>query len=206
VVTADGRVQAWLIGSGIDPSARDDLTVEKLRRALGDDVPTIVDAGALDLVADSDSDAGRVTIITPHAGELARMIGVDRADILDDPGGWAARAADRWRVTVLLKGSTTHLADHAGTRLIVRSANPWLATAGTGDVLAGILGALVATNSDELSTGETSLARLGATACLIHGRAADAAGRTGEHGCAGPFVVLDLASAVTDVVRELIDR
>jgi hydroxyethylthiazole kinase-like uncharacterized protein yjeF len=193
-VTAPGRVQAWLLGSGMDAARRDPETAGRLAVAMGEHVPVVLDAGALDLI---DRATGPL-IITPHFGELARVLGRDKADIAADPAGAAERAAGELGVTVLLKGHRTYVAAPDGTRLVAEQAPSWLATAGAGDALGGIVGALVATHADEVARDSGALARLGATASVLHGLAAGYAGR------GGPFTVLDLASAVAAVIAELV--
>jgi NAD(P)H-hydrate repair Nnr-like enzyme with NAD(P)H-hydrate dehydratase domain len=189
-VTADGRVQAWLLGSGMDHLERQ---LEPLLSALGQGVPTILDGGALDLHAQA---TGPV-VITPHYGELARVTGASRDAIAADPGMWAARAADELGVTVLLKGHTTY-AVGPGVSLSVTAAPTWLATAGAGDALAGILGALVATHAAEIAADPGELARLAATAAVIHGLAAARAS------AGGPFTILDLAHAIPATIADLL--
>jgi NAD(P)H-hydrate repair Nnr-like enzyme with NAD(P)H-hydrate dehydratase domain len=204
-VTAAGRVQAWLLGSGMDAAHRDSANTGRLRDALGQQVPAVVDAGALDLIG---SAAGPV-VITPHYRELSRVLAdrdIDASadDIKADARGWAIRAAEATGVTVLLKGHVTHVAA-PGCRVIDVSTGPqvgWLATAGTGDVLGGILGALVATNADEVSRGgHDALAELAATAAALHGAAAGAA--TDAHD-GGPFMALDIADAMSGVVGRVL--
>ena len=108
-------------------------------------------------------------------------------------------AADDLGVTVLLKGHTTLVAG-PGISLRVRSAPTWLATAGAGDALGGILGALVATHSHAVRDDPDELARLAATASVIHGLAAERAGG------GGPFTILGLGSALPATVAELLSR
>ncbi|MGA0568853.1 ADP-dependent NAD(P)H-hydrate dehydratase [Rathayibacter sp. KR2-224] len=203
-VTAFGRVQAWLLGSGMDASHRDASNEERLRSALEQQVPAVVDAGALDLIA---SAAGPV-VITPHYRELARVLadhGVTASaeEIAKDAHGWAARTADLTGATVLLKGHVTHVAAPQGDVIDV-STGPhagWLATAGSGDVLGGVLGALVATHSAEIARdGHQALAALAATAAALHGAAAVAASRL--HG-GGPIMALDIAEAMPAVVGDV---
>ncbi len=191
-VTAPGRVQAWLLGSGLDAARTADET-RLLRDAITDDVPCVLDAGALDLAERGASGA----VLTPHHGELARLLGVDRRQIDRDPAHWAAQASARFGAVVLLKGAVTLIAD--GDELIeVDEATPWLATAGAGDALGGVLGALLATNAAAIIDDPSMAARLAATAAFVHGRAARAAAM------GGPFTVLDLCAAVPGVIREVL--
>jgi NAD(P)H-hydrate repair Nnr-like enzyme with NAD(P)H-hydrate dehydratase domain len=135
-------------------------------------VPTVLDAGALHL-------AGRLiqpTLITPHAGELARLLSthsvtVSAESIEADPEKWAAKTAKLLDVTVLLKGSRTVVAQ-ADRIITLPKATPFLATAGTGDVLAGIIGALVATNYIEILNSKERLADVAAAGAYIHNQAA----------------------------------
>ena len=102
VVAGARRVQAWVIG----PGGGDDVG-EQLARTLEDGVPVVVDAAGLEHLP--------VTflvpaLLTPHAGELAAMLGVERDDVEADPLGHATQAAYRWGATVLLKGRRTLVA------------------------------------------------------------------------------------------------
>jgi hydroxyethylthiazole kinase-like uncharacterized protein yjeF len=193
VVTSNGRVQAWLIGSGMDANAERESEVE-IRDAIAQGLPVVLDAGALDLVRI----ASGPIVITPHFTELARIIRKDLDEIAQDPGAAAARTANELGVTVLLKGHTTYVASPDGTRLSVRLAPTWLATAGSGDALGGVLGALVATHADSLGSDPGLLAKLAATASAIHGLAADRASG------GGPFTVLDLAAALPATIAALL--
>ncbi|MFC0681092.1 NAD(P)H-hydrate dehydratase [Lysobacter korlensis] len=192
-VSGRGRVQAWLVGSGMDAESRTGDETALLRDALREDLPAVIDAGALDLVGDA---AGPV-VITPHYGELARLLGAERADIAADPARFASRAAEQLGVTVLLKGFVTHVAGD-GVLLKARSATPWLATAGSGDALGGVLGALLATHSDQILADRAVLPRLAAAAAVIHGIAGDRASN------GGPVTVLDLAAALPATIAHLL--
>ncbi|MEB0267924.1 ADP/ATP-dependent (S)-NAD(P)H-hydrate dehydratase [Cryobacterium sp. 10I5] len=203
VVTAPGRVQAWLLGSGMDAAQRSDATLEALEAAFAEGVPVVCDAGALDLV---DRKTGP-TVITPHYRELAGLLSgaafgrrgdATPADIAADPGEWAVRAAGVLGVSVLLKGAVTYVASPGGTRLTVTGAPPWLATAGAGDVLGGILGALFATHAAALEADAEACAALAATAALVHGLAATRAS------AGGPLVALDVAEAVPATIAALL--
>jgi hydroxyethylthiazole kinase-like uncharacterized protein yjeF len=171
-----GKVDAWLAGSGVSNKKFSDYTTWLRHRWFqlmkAQNVPTVLDAGALNW-------AGKLsqpTLITPHAGELAKLlmkrgIAVSSEAIEADPKKWVVLAAQKLGVTVLLKGSVTFVA--ADDLLIeLPKATPWLATAGSGDVLAGIIGALVATNYIEILNDEKNLAYVAATGALIHSNAA----------------------------------
>lgn len=195
-VAADGRVQAWLIGSGTDAATRPPAESEALRGLLSDTDPVVVDAGALDLAAEGTAPR----ILTPHEREHARL----RRAL-----GLAPRHGDRVAETretaaatgavVLLKGAVTIIAAPDGTAIEVQAGTPWLATAGTGDVLAGVIAALVAAASVERPADAASLARLAASGAWLHGRAGALASdvRGG-----GPVTALDVAEALPRAVGE----
>ncbi|WP_367651730.1 NAD(P)H-hydrate dehydratase [Curtobacterium sp. MCPF17_052] len=123
IVAGVGRVQAWLVGSGISaPSldALDETTRSAFAHASDDGVPVVVDAGAIPLV-----DLGPLAVLTPHAGELASLLGVSRDEVEGDPRGSALRAAERTGSVVLLKGADTHVVTpDGGVRLVASSATP----------------------------------------------------------------------------------
>ena len=176
VVVQPGKVSAWLLGSGISDQKYKMITTWLRHRwfelAKRQTVPTVLDAGAMYL-------AGKVSqpaLITPHAAELAKLlksrgVTVSAEAIEGDPRKWVQIASDTLKVTVLLKGAITFVAD--SEQLIeLPKATPWLATAGTGDVLAGIVAALVATNEIEILNDASALARIAASAAFIHNQAA----------------------------------
>jgi hydroxyethylthiazole kinase-like uncharacterized protein yjeF len=203
-VIVEGRVQAWLIGSGIDGGRRSFVMLGDLEHALASRLPVVVDSGALDLVGTHTAP----TVITPHARELAtlltaREIPVSVEEVRADPAGWAERAAHELRVAVLLKGAVTHVCDPDGDRYTVTAPTHWLATAGTGDVLAGIIGALLATHHERLASDADALTALAATGAWVHGEAARrASGAVGG----GPITALDVAEAVPGVIGMLLER
>ena len=183
VVVQPGKVTAWLVGSGIEAKKYADITTWLRHRwyklTTLQSVPTVLDAGALHLAGSLE----QPTLITPHSGELsklmiARGVQVTPEAIEGDPKKWVQEAADTLGVTVLLKGSTTYVANDA-VLIQLPVATPWLATAGTGDVLAGIIGALVATNTVEILNDYNHLAYVAATGALIHARAAETASNGG---------------------------
>jgi hydroxyethylthiazole kinase-like uncharacterized protein yjeF len=181
VVVQPGAVTAWLAGSGIDGKRYSDVTTWLRHRWFTllpkQSVPTILDAGALHLAGKFD----QPTLITPHAGELARLltqrgVTVTSEAIEGNPKKWAVIASERLGVVVLLKGSHTVVAD--GESIIeLPVSTAWLATAGTGDVLAGIVGALVATNYIEILNDRNRLSEVAASAAYIHNSAALLASR-----------------------------
>jgi hydroxyethylthiazole kinase-like uncharacterized protein yjeF len=194
-VTANGRVQAWLIGSGIE-TVDGSESGEWMSEAAAQNVPLVLDGGALSLHRLA---AGPV-VITPHFRELATLLSVNTHEIVGDPGGAAASAAVTLGVTVLLKGHTTFVASPSGLLLSAQVAPTWLATAGAGDALGGILGALVATHADGVHADPNELARLAATAAVIHGVAAGRASR------GGPVPILDVATEVGATVGVLLEH
>jgi hydroxyethylthiazole kinase-like uncharacterized protein yjeF len=203
-VGVGGRVQAWLLGSGMDSSHRSFLLAGELQHALASGEPTVLDAGGLDLVGSHTAP----TVITPHSRELANLL--NERDVLTsveevdaDPAAWAERAANHLQVAVLLKGSVTHVCDPAGTRLTVTAATHWLASAGTGDVLGGVIGALAATHHDRLASDATAITYLSATAAYIHGEAARRASAAWD---GGPVTALDVAQAIPPVIGALLRR
>jgi len=142
-----GRVQAWVAGPGMGTG---DDSAELLRAVLGTDLPVLVDADGLTVLAEHRDLLPRQapTLITPHAGELSRLTGADRADIEAQRLRHARDAARQLGVTVLLKGSTTVICSPpdgaAQPDLVNSTGTPWLATAGSGDVLSGLAGSLLA--------------------------------------------------------------
>jgi len=180
-VVGEGRVQAWVVGSGTDSDA-----AEHLAAALSDGVPVVVDADALQHVT---TPLPVPTVLTPHAGELAAMTGADRADIEARPLAHARATAERFGAVVLLKGRHTLIAGHGRVR-VTTTGVPWLATAGAGDVLSGLIGSLLATGLtpyDAASVGS-----------WLHGAAATLASR------GGPITAGDVARALPETVRQVL--
>ncbi|GAB2968798.1 NAD(P)H-hydrate dehydratase [Nocardioides montaniterrae] len=181
-VVGNGRVQAWVVGSGGADTAQ-----RQLEEALADGVPLVVDADALrHLAAPTPTPA----VLTPHAGELADLLGTARAQVEADPLTHARDAAARYRATVLLKGRGTLVADPDGRVRVTTSGTPWLATAGAGDVLGGLIGALLATGLspyDAASVGS-----------WLHGAAATLAAHDRT------LVASDIAAALPVLVRDIL--
>lgn len=203
-VAGDGRVQAWLIGSGTDPAHRPADETAALRRLLAGSTPVVVDAGALDLVGD----AAAPLVVTPHGREHARLrgalgLGTDAVGPGEQDREAAAReTAAALGATVLLKGAVTIVVTAGGWSARVQAGVPWLATAGTGDVLGGVVGALVA---GAAASDRSDLGPVAATAAWLHGRAATLAAervvRSGAGG-SGPITALDVAEHLPSAVAE----
>lgn len=140
VVPDDGRVQALVIGSGWG-TGLDAVFGAALARG----VPLVVDADALALLP---QELPMGSLLTPHAGELARMLGTSRAEIETHPLDHAVTAARLFGATVLLKGGTQYVVTPGGDVAVAVPGPGWTAQAGSGDVLAGACGALLAAGCD----------------------------------------------------------
>lgn len=159
VVCGQGRVQAWVVGSGWGDH---DDNAERLERRLDDGVPVVIDADALALLP---RDLPQGCLLTPHAGELARMVGVERGEVEADPRGHCLAAAQRFGATVLLKRSLQWVATPQGRVRLALPGPAWTGQAGSGDVLAGMCGTLVAAGleADEAALTAASLQALAAS-------------------------------------------
>jgi hydroxyethylthiazole kinase-like uncharacterized protein yjeF len=200
VVVADrvanaGRVQAWVCGSGL---GTDDRAVTEMRAVLAAPVPVVLDADALTILADGRTPhtAGLLrartapVVITPHDREFARLAGAaPSADRVESALSLAAKT----KATVLLKGSHTVVATPNGTVWVNPTGSPALATGGTGDILGGLLGALLAAGLP----GD----RAAVAAAYVHGLA----GRAAAGGALGPVAVtsVDVVAALPAVVSGL---
>ncbi|WP_328887546.1 NAD(P)H-hydrate dehydratase [Streptomyces sp. NBC_00316] len=184
-----GRVQAWVVGPGLGDGT---AAVSAVADVLAADVPVLVDADGLRLL-DAPVVRSRTapTLLTPHAGEAAALLGVPREAV--EAGRLAAvrELAARFRATVLLKGSTTLVAtDTERTPVRVNpTGTSWLATAGSGDVLSGLTGSLLAAG-----LAPRDAASVGA---YLHGLAA----RLASDG--GPVAAQDVADAVPAAWRDV---
>ncbi|MCI1206656.1 MAG: bifunctional ADP-dependent NAD(P)H-hydrate dehydratase/NAD(P)H-hydrate epimerase [Microbacteriaceae bacterium] len=196
IVTAPGRVQAWVIGSGLpETEARD-----RLGAVLDSGLPCVVDAGAL---AALPAHVGPQVLLTPHAGELSALLTsrgerVSRAEVEAAPAHWARRAQRLTGATVLLKGSCTLVCAPDGILWVAAAAPAWLGTAGAGDVLAGLLGTILAGHAAEIEQDPARVAPLAALGALVHGRAAHRANP------GGPVSALGVARALGPTIAGLL--
>lgn len=182
-----GRVQAWVVGPGLADTVD---AVSSLHAVLETEVPVVVDADGLNIIAARIElrellyQRSAATILTPHDREFERLFGPVGADRI----GAARRTAVESGATVLLKGYATVVATPAGRCYLNHTGHPALATAGSGDVLAGLVGSLLA------SGVEAGMAA--ATAAYVHGRAAARAAAD------GPLVASDLLATLrTELAR-----
>lgn len=193
-----GPAQAWVLGSGVAPNALDQLA--NIRAVLAKADIAVIDAGALDLVGASEFASDSNHILVPHQGELCRLLNrllpdriwhpeqLDDAEFAFEATKVAAEAIGS---TVLLKGANTIVVAPNGEHLTVGPNSPWLATAGTGDVLAGVLGGIAAQNPEVAAVNWLDIARLGVE---LHSAAADLASREGA--VTASAVAAHVASAI----------
>ncbi|MFD9934880.1 NAD(P)H-hydrate dehydratase [Streptomyces massasporeus] len=181
-----GRVQAWVVG----PGAGDDAAT--VAEVLAADVPVLIDADGLRL-ADAEVVRGRraPTLMTPHAGEAAALLGVERREVEGGRLTAVRELARRYGATVLLKGSTTLVADSGGGAVRVNpTGTGWLATAGSGDVLSGLGGSLLAAGLSAVDAGSAG--------AYLHGLA----GRLAADGA--PVGAHDVADTVPGAWRNVL--
>ncbi len=204
VVAGDGRVQSWVLGPGVDPDDTEQVgrVRDALDRALTQGLPAVVDAGGLRALPEA---LRPWVVLTPHAGELADLLtargdAVDRATVEGDPVRWARRAHRVTGATVLVKGATTIVVGAGGSVWSQADGPAWLATAGAGDVLAGLLGTLLAGRSADVLADPPLAAALAAAAAHVHGRAAHRATP------GGPVHAMSVAAALPEVVAGMLRR
>jgi hydroxyethylthiazole kinase-like uncharacterized protein yjeF len=182
VVFAPGRVQAHLLGSGWGDRADGAAAVAA---AVDSGLPVLVDADGLRFLPDR---LPETCLLTPHAGELARLLDASRSEVEADPVAAVRAGADQTGATVLLKGATQLVATpHAAAVRVAVPGPAWTAQAGSGDTLAGICAALLAAG---VETGDAAL--LGASLQAITAAAAP-----------GPWPPHVLAQRCAEVLGEL---
>ncbi|MFC0439310.1 NAD(P)H-hydrate dehydratase [Kutzneria buriramensis] len=182
-----GRVQAWVVGPGLGTGK---AGREVLADVLAAGVPVCADADAITLLAGDPTlwdarDPETPLVLTPHDREFARLAG----DVGPDRIAAARRAAARFHAVVLLKGHSTVVAAPDGRVLVNQSRSSWPATAGSGDVLSGLIGALLAAGEDPwLAAG---------CAAYVHELAADLAAD------GAPAPASHLQAAIPDAIRHI---
>ncbi len=190
-ISSTGRVQSWVFGpgAGIDTDAQ-----KRLSEILATDLPVVVDADGLTLLAaDPDLVRGRTapTVLTPHAGEFARLTG---HDVGQDRVAAVRELAESWQLTVLLKGRATIVASPGCPVLVNEAGGSWAATAGAGDVLSGVIGALLAAGHDPAWSA--------AAAARVHALAANLAAHE-NHASASPTSATPLLAHLRPAIRIL---
>ncbi|MET9687917.1 NAD(P)H-hydrate dehydratase [Streptomyces sp. NPDC006514] len=177
-----GRVQAWVVGPGLGEGR-----VGEVAHLLAGDTAVLVDADGLrGLDARVLRARSAPTLLTPHAGEAAALLGVERRAVEAGRLDAVRALAQRYGAAVLLKGSTTLVASGGGAVRVNPTGTPWLATAGSGDVLSGLAGSLLA--------GGLSGADAGAVGAYLHGLAARRVG--------GPLLAHQVAEALPEAWRD----
>ncbi|GAA1871774.1 NAD(P)H-hydrate dehydratase [Asanoa iriomotensis] len=187
-ITDAGRVQAWVVGSGL---GTDETAATAVRTVLATSLPVVLDADALNLLVGgtmADLMRGRSApmVLTPHDREFARLAGEEPGN---DRVGAAQKLAAHTNAVVLLKGDRTIVATPSGTAYANPTGSAALATGGTGDVLAGLLGSLLA--------GGLRPEVAAVTAAYLHGLAGREAARH------GPVTAPDVADALRPVIEHL---
>ncbi len=187
-----------IIGPGI---GRDERAEGLLEQTLTEcDLPTVVDADALNLLAENKrlrrllatQGAGkRGIVLTPHVGELARLTGKTIPKLKENLPGYAEELAGQLHAVVVAKDARSFICREKGSCCVNLTGNSGMATAGSGDVLAGIIGGL-------LAQGEKPF-RAACVGAYLHGKAGDAAaGRLGEHACMAGDIVEALAAEMSE--------
>jgi NAD(P)H-hydrate epimerase len=200
VLDRTGRADALVLGPGL---GRDDTTVQFVRDvAARAEVPVLLDADGLNAHAGIlDNLAGRpaATVLTPHAGELARLLECDSAEIAAHRLHCVREAARRSGAIVVLKGDDTLVAEPDGRVAVNRGGAPALATAGTGDVLSGVIGAYLAKGMDPFHAACAGV--------FVHAEAGRVAAREiGEEGVIAGDVIAVLPRALPPASRAATGR
>ncbi len=183
----------------LGPGMMDDADTRDLVRAVLADRPTaalVLDAGAMAALGDDSGPVRRLerpAVITPHAGEMARLLEAERAAIEADPFAAAREAAGRFGTVTVMKGARTHIVAPDGTVYLHAAGHPGLATAGSGDTLAGLIAGLLARGVEPCDAALWGV--------YLHG----AAGRRLALGCGGlGFLARAIPAAVPPIIAEIL--
>ena len=201
VVIGPGRVSALVVGSGFPDTTTSELR-ERVAKLSDLNIPVVIDAGAMGHRREFPGPA----ILTPHVGELERLAASCGAPdgSAEEVASWLAEHLD---AVVVLKGNQTLVVSPGGRASRLEAAPTWLATAGTGDVLAGVMGAVV---TSVVSARPDTTPRVddmhdaAVVACLIHHKAAVIASQAA--GIEAPLLPSDLAECVREAVGAFLSR
>ncbi|HEY0382561.1 MAG TPA: NAD(P)H-hydrate dehydratase [Candidatus Elarobacter sp.] len=192
IVERANRANALAIGPGmVDQSATAALILAVASEL---DVPAVIDAAALACFSDRPDALARLrgrAVLTPHAGEMASMLECERDAVEADPASYAVDAARRFNAVVALKGETTYIADPSGALYRNERGNVGLATSGSGDVLAGVIGGLLARGAPPLAAA--------AWGVYLHARAGDVLARRIGFG----FLARELSAEIPPLMTKL---
>jgi hydroxyethylthiazole kinase-like uncharacterized protein yjeF len=186
------KADALVIGPGMVDERASARLIAAVARDL--DVAAVIDAAAL---ACCSNDAGAVArlggraVLTPHAGEMASMLSCERNAVEADPAAFAVEAARRFNAVIALKGETTYIADPNGALYRNEHGNVGLATSGSGDVLAGVIGGLLARGAEPLVAAAWGI--------YLHARAGDVLAERIGFG----FLARELSAEVPKLMGEL---
>lgn len=184
-----GKADAILIGPGMQNEAACCSLVMRVAELLPG-TPLVLDAYAISAVREHD--LGSIPVITPHAGEMAHLTGQSKQSIVADPVRAARNAARQWSVIVVLKGAKTVIATPDGECWLHAADNTGLATSGSGDVLAGIIGGLAARQLPLLDAAQWGV--------LLHARAG---ARLSTRQAPLGYLARDISAEIPEVLREL---
>jgi len=166
------------------------------------EVPLVLDADALNAISKDTSILRHLrtgAVITPHPGEMARLVGTSVSDIQSNRIGWAKEFSGRWNVITVLKGAKTVVAKPDGTVYINPTGNSGMATGGSGDVLTGVIAGLAAQGAKPEDAAVAGV--------YLHGLAGDmAAKKKGEYGLVAGDIVDELPGVIREMVGEGHDR
>ncbi|MGE5614785.1 MAG: NAD(P)H-hydrate dehydratase [Bacillota bacterium] len=196
IITYMEKMDVAAVGPGLTASDTIRRIVEKI--VANSKVPLVLDADALNAISGNTEILGKLktdAVITPHPGEMARLTGLDTAGVQRDRIGVAARFAARYGVTVVLKGNRTVIAQPDGRIHVNPTGNAGMATAGSGDVLTGVIAGMAAQG---VPVADAAIAGV-----YLHGLAGDkAAGETGMHGMLAGDIVRHLPLAIMELAAE----
>jgi ADP-dependent NAD(P)H-hydrate dehydratase / NAD(P)H-hydrate epimerase len=190
------RARALVLGPGLGTDPSTVTCVHSLLRRTP--IPVVIDADGLNCLVehlDVLQECSVPVILTPHPGEMARLLGTDTATVQAQRLEIACDFAQRYNVYVVLKGAYTVLYAPDGRRWINPTGNPAMATAGTGDVLAGVIGAWLCQGLGPLAAAQCGI--------YLHGLAGDhVRDRLGYHGLIASDILAELPYAIQDIMKE----